>query len=184
MSTRTHVILCTEEGKPLGKTERTEAHAKGLLHLAFSIYLFRKNRTELLMQKRSTEKQLWGGIWANTCCSHPQGGDVREEAAKRLEEEFGFSHPLEEAGAFLYRAEDPGGKGIEHEYDILLVGDAASEIEPHPDPKEIAEWKWMNVHELEEEMQTHPKHFAPWLHRGLPQVLSTSSPSAPESPSS
>lgn len=185
MSKRKSVILCANNGKPIGTANILGAHTKGLLHLAFSAYLFRKDRKEILIQKRSRKKMLWPDVWANTCCSHPQSDtDLIKFAEKRLQEEFGFTHPLKEAGAFIYRSEDPAGRGIEHEYDILLIGDATEEIHPDPDPNEIAEWKWIAVDALQKDMQEHPESYAPWFHEGLKKVLnSPSSPQEQESPS-
>lgn len=43
----------------------------GLLHRAFSVFLFRPSDGRLLLQKRADEKITFPGMWTNTCCSHP-----------------------------------------------------------------------------------------------------------------
>ncbi len=167
------VILVDEDNKPLGTEELIKAHTgQGQLHRAFSVYVFRNNRTELLIQQRSMKKMLWPGIWANTCCSHPLEGESPVEAGtRRLREEFGFTVALTEGPNFVYRAEDPKGRGVEHEYDILLTGDADATVKPNPDPNEIADWKWVAVDDLMTDMKTNPLLYAPWFHLGLPMIL-------------
>jgi isopentenyl-diphosphate delta-isomerase len=162
------VILTDEQGNDLGEAGALAAHTgKGQLHLAFSVYIFRKNGTELLIQRRSNKKMLWPMIWANTCCSHPQRNESAAEAGmRRLGEEMGFTCPLREDSSFVYRAEDPGGRGVEHEYVTILIGNGG-DIEPKSNPEEVAEWKWITVEELFREFERHPNDFAPWLQKGL-----------------
>ncbi len=166
------LILTDEHGAPQGLGDYHLVHREGLLHQAFSIYVFRHAGRELLIQRRSGDKWLWPGVWANTCCSHPrEGEDLLTAAARRLEQECGFSCALRVVGSFTYRAEDPGGRGIEHEHDQLLVGEIEGPVTVRPDPREVAEWRWVEVEILRQEMARRPGEFAPWLHFGLPQVL-------------
>lgn len=43
---------------------------QGMLHRAFSVFLF-NSKGELLLQQRSDEKITFPSTWTNTCCSHP-----------------------------------------------------------------------------------------------------------------
>jgi isopentenyl-diphosphate delta-isomerase len=79
---------------------------------------------------------------------------------------MGFSCELAVGPAFVYRAEDPAGRGVEFEYDILLTGTA--EATPNPDPSEVAAWEWVDVDALALDLRARPERYAPWLHRGLP----------------
>lgn len=167
------VTLTDTSGAPLGEADLLEAHTNGgKLHLAFSVYVFNTDRTKFLLQKRSQKKMLWPGIWANTCCSHPFPNEKPIEAGmRRLNEELGITCVLSVGPAFTYRAEDPSGKGVEHEYVTTLIGtmDESSPVTPNPD--EVAEWKWISVKELQKEMAAHPDLFAPWFHLGLGKIV-------------
>ncbi len=166
------VILSDDNGQSKGSADLFEAHSgNGLLHLAFSVFVFRKQRTQTLIQRRAATKMLWAGVWANTCCSHPLEGEMAQEAGeRRLREELGFSVPLTPLCSFVYHAKDPYGKGVEYEYDTILVGDIEEDITINPDPREVQEWKWIDRRELEHDMCAHPDKYAPWLHIGLPKI--------------
>ena len=166
------VVLTDEEGHPRGTAGRLEAHTgRGLLHKAFSVFVFREGG-ELLIQQRSREKMLWPLYWANTCCSHPRvGEDLRAAAMRRLEEECGLSCDLEEAGCFVYRAEEPSGRGVEHEHDTVLVGWVGPDVLPRTDPAEVAAWRWVRPEALEREIAQEPGRFAPWFRRALEIAL-------------
>lgn len=166
-----HVVLCDAQGQPLGRGSIDAAHdAPGELHLAFSVYLFSPDGRSLLIQQRSRNKRLWPGVWANTCCSHPQWGeDAVLSARRRLQEELGIDAPLSLGPGFVYRAEEPAGRGVEHEFDILLHGTFAGT--PQPNPHEVADFRWVVIEELAASLRDQPQLYAPWLHFGLPRVL-------------
>jgi isopentenyl-diphosphate Delta-isomerase len=167
------VILCDETGRPLGSADLHAAHSgQGQLHLAFSVYVFRPDFRALLIQQRSSAKRLWPLIWANTCCSHLREGEYLLEAGqRRLREEMGLNCELSAGPEFAYRAEDPLGRGVEHEFDQILIG--TSSWDPSPDSDEVAAWQWIEFADLQCRMHEHPEQFAPWFHLGLPLLLST-----------
>jgi isopentenyl-diphosphate delta-isomerase len=166
------VILVNEKGEKTGTADLIQAHTgSGLLHRAFSVYVFRNSGQQILIQRRSEKKMLWPLIWANTCCSHPQEGEDAVTAGKRrLFEELGFSCSLATAASYVYRAEDPKKRGVEHEHVTLLVG-SVDDVLLHPNADEVAEHKWINVDDLQADMAKNPDDYAPWFHLGLPQVL-------------
>lgn len=169
------VTLVDESGRKTGETDLIDAHTgKGKLHKAFSVYVFNPDRTALLVQQRAAEKMLWPGIWANTCCSHPFENETpREAGERRLKEELGFTCALTEGPEFVYRAEDPGGKGVEHEHVTTLIGSADTKVVVTANPKEVVAYKWADLEAIDKEMQTHPDIYAPWFHLGLPKVLAS-----------
>lgn len=166
------VTLVDTHGNALGECPILEAHASpGKLHSAFSAYVFSTNRDQLLLQRRDMHK-LFGGMWANTCCSHPFENESAVDAGqRRVREELGITCELRNVGSLIYQANDPEHKGSEHELDVLLVGEIDPSTPVHADTKEVAEWKWMDVQKLQEDMTKHPEQYAPWFHLGLPRVL-------------
>ncbi len=168
------VTLTDESGNAIGSADILEAHTgEGALHRAFSVYVFDPKREIILIQKRSAEKMLWPMIWANTCCSHPFENESAVDAGRRrLGEELGFTCDLTEGSAFVYRAIEPDGRGIEHEHVTILTGIADPDIALAPNPKEVSEWKWIALAELAEDMKAHPLSYAPWFHLGLKHISS------------
>ncbi len=167
------VTLVNKQGDAIGTSEIIAAHTgEGKLHRAFSVYLFRHDGQEILIQQRSAVKMLWPLIWANTCCSHPLENEEPIVAGmRRLQEELGIACPLIVGPTFVYRALDPADRGVEHEHVTILTGDYDGEVQPNPE--EVAAWKWIGVEELKKDMQTHPDLYAPWFHRGLHLLLKT-----------
>ncbi len=161
------VILVDEQDRPTGTMEKMEVHQKAILHRAFSVFIF-NDKGEMLLQKRAGKKYHSGGLWTNTCCSHPQPGeDTMEAANKRLQEEMGFSTPLKKAFTFLYKA--PFENGLtEHEYDHVFIGNFTGLI--NPDPDEVEDYCYQSLEELKQSMQTQPGHFTEWFKIALPKL--------------
>ena len=86
---------------------------------------------------------------------------------RRLQEELGFSCPLKSVCSFIYRAEDPGKRGVEHEHVTVLLGLVDDTAKVTPNPEEVAEYEWMPVTVLKKEMRLDPQKFAPWFHLGM-----------------
>lgn len=154
------VILVNEHDEVQGLMEKMEAHQKGLLHRAFSVFVINENN-ELLLQQRAFSKYHSGGLWTNTCCSHPREKETAIAAAhRRLSEEMGFDCPLEKLTSFIYKAELDHGL-TEHEYDHVFVGRWAGI--PDPNPEEVASYKWMPVWAVKEDIIKHPEHYTVWF---------------------
>ena len=169
------VTLVNDIGIPKGTADLQEAHdGEGMLHQAISVYVFRNQRSEILIQRRSSEKRLWHGFLANTCCSHPyEKESPRDAGQRRLFEELGFTCSLRPVGTLLYHERDPFGQGVEYEHVILLIGDVDENPEIRPNPSEVSEYRWADLKELQWEMAMADAHerFAPWFLLGLPAVL-------------
>jgi isopentenyl-diphosphate delta-isomerase len=150
--------------------EKMEAHEKALLHRAFSVFVFNK-KGELLLQQRALHKYHSGGLWTNTCCSHPRKGEqVIQSAHRRLMEEMGFDCELELKHKFIYKA--PFTNGLtEHELDYIFTGEY--EVAPNPNPDEVASFRWIEMAQLQKEIEEHPENFTVWFRIILDQYLHT-----------
>lgn len=154
------LILVDLDDRETGRGEKMEVHRRGLLHRAFSIFLFDRDR--LLIQQRQAGKYHSAGLWANTCCSHPHAGQTLQEAvSQRLLQECGIAGvPLREAGSFVYRAVFPNGLS-EYEVDHVFVGEYAGAFTADPD--EIADLRYVPLAELKQDMLVNPEKYAPWF---------------------
>lgn len=154
------VILVDRKDKPIGTMEKMEAHSKGLLHRAFSIFVFNSGN-ELMLQRRALGKYHSPGLWSNTCCSHPRPGeDIVEAGHRRLVEEMGFDCDLNEVFSFIYHADVDKGM-IEHEFDHVLLGKYNDA--PEINREEVEEWKWINISDLSEDIVQNPGNYTVWF---------------------
>ena len=154
------VILVDREDSPIGTMPKMEAHEKAVLHRAFSVFILNKNG-ELMLQQRALHKYHSPALWTNTCCSHQREGEHNLEAGtRRLEEEMGFSVPLEELFSFIYKA--PFDNGLtEHELDHVMIG--YFEGTPRINPEEVAYWKWMSLTAIANDIVLHPETYTVWF---------------------
>lgn len=164
------VVLVDQQGRALGLQEKMQAHRDGSLHLAFSVLLYRETTQgiEFLMQQRALGKYHSGGLWTNTCCSHPRQGETLEQAGlRRLTEEMGIVglESLDDIASFVYRAE-LDNQLIEHELDHVLIANGA-ELVIIPNPEEVASYRWWSKADLELRVVDTPELFTAWC----PQVL-------------
>ena len=158
------VILVNEADVQLGLMDKLKAHQQGLLHRAFSLYLFNESG-QLLIQRRSLDKYHCPGIWANTCCSHPRNGEkVPDAAVRRLHEELGIRlgyENLKEASSFIYQIRLENDL-IEHEYLHVLVAQVPDDTSTNADSSEVMETRWISLEDLKEEVVTSPEKYAKW----------------------
>ena len=146
----------------LTPVEKLEAHQRGLKHKAVSVFVIRG--TEVLMQQRAMGKYHTPGLWANTCCTHPDWDEAPSVcAARRLKEELGVTGvPLEHRHHLEYRA-DVGGGLVEHEVGEVYLGRVHNDISVVPNPDEVMDYKWMDYHDLMALVARHPSRFTPWV---------------------
>ncbi len=162
-----HVILVDERDNPIGTMEKMEAHEKGLLHRAFSVFIFNE-RGEMLIHQRAEEKYHSGGLWTNACCSHPREGETTEEAARRrLMEEMGFDCDVQEQFDFIYRADLDQGL-TEHELDHVFFG-TFNGI-PQVNPDEVMAWKYIPLTALHHDVQSNPERYTEWFKIALKKI--------------
>ena len=154
------VILVNEDDVPVGTMEKLEAHQKGALHRAFSIFLFNNNK-ELLLQKRASDKYHSSNLWTNTCCSHPAPGEhLKASAQKRLMEEMGITTSLQSLFSFTYKTKFGNGL-IEHELDHVLIG--TFNTTPLPNPTEVDDWRYSSLEEISADIQANPNDYTFWF---------------------
>jgi isopentenyl-diphosphate delta-isomerase len=154
------VILVNSNDEPIGLMPKMEAHEKAVLHRAFSVFVV-NDKNELMLQQRAIEKYHSPGLWTNTCCSHQRDGEGNIEAGlRRLDEEMGFTTPLEYLFNFIYKA--PFDNGLtEHELDHVMLG--RYEGNPVINPEEVASWKWMNIEEINSDLKNNPDSYTVWF---------------------
>tara|TARA_B110000459_G_scaffold202167_1_gene254584 strand:+ start:6787 stop:7338 length:552 start_codon:yes stop_codon:yes gene_type:complete len=159
------VILVNELDEAIGSAEKLAAHEQGLLHRAFSVFVF-NHRKELLLQQRSITKYHCGGLWTNSCCSHPSPQETTIIAAKkRLKYEIGVISDISYAGVFTYKAEFSNGL-TENEIDHVYIATEFNK-DPKLNSEEAQSYKWVSIPELQEQITRKPELFTPWLQQSL-----------------
>ncbi|WP_326982956.1 isopentenyl-diphosphate Delta-isomerase [Chryseobacterium sp. MYb264] len=154
------VVLVNPQDSVLGVMEKQQAHINGLLHRAFSIFLFNE-RGEMLLQQRADEKYHSPLKWTNAVCSHPRNGETYLDAAnRRLKEELGIETELSEKFHFIYKT-DVGGGLWEHELDHVFTGNFNAEF--NLNKNEVAAVRYISFEDLDKELTENPDNFTEWF---------------------
>ncbi|MBD41797.1 MAG: isopentenyl-diphosphate delta-isomerase [Flavobacteriaceae bacterium] len=154
------VVLVDRKNTEIGTEDKLEAHKKGLLHRAFSIFIF-NDKNEILLQQRSDTKYHSACLWSNTCCSHPYNDKtVSEYAKQRLVQEMGIKTNLKEIFSFIYRTSFRNGL-VEYEYDHVFFG--KYNYDPILNKQEAADFRWINFKQLQLDIEENPAKFTFWL---------------------
>lgn len=154
------VILVDELDNEIGTIEKMEAHQLGVLHRAFSVFIFDKEG-RMLLQQRALHKYHSGGLWTNACCSHPRPGEKTDSAAKRrLKEEMGIEADLEPMFNFTYEARFENGL-IEHEFDHVFFGQYNGELLPNK--QEVMNTKLAAIEDISKQIREEPGKFTAWF---------------------
>lgn len=154
------VILVDESDQEIGQMEKFAAHFEGQLHRAFSVFIFNGDG-EILMQKRNINKYHSGGLWSNTCCSHPRPGEKTELAAsRRLYEEMGMKCILFKAFSFIYKSELDNNL-TEHELDHVYFG--YSNNPPSLNLEEAEDFEYVKPEVLQGNIKKNPELYTSWL---------------------
>ncbi|MBX9781850.1 MAG: isopentenyl-diphosphate Delta-isomerase [Chitinophagaceae bacterium] len=159
------VILVNEQDEPIGVMEKMEAHEKAVLHRAFSVFIFNKNRL-MLLQQRALSKYHSPGLWTNACCSHPHPGEETKAAAeRRMNEELGFVTSIEKAFDFTYKASFDNGL-TEYEFDHVFVGTYDGEM--NLNKEEVSDITFKTMTEIQSDLETIPHHYTEWFKIAFP----------------
>ena len=164
---RTEVILVDENDIEVGLMEKMEAHQKGLLHRAISVFIFNK-KGEMLIQQRAANKYHSGGLWSNACCSHPAPNESTFDAAhRRLKEEMGFDTSLQFAFSFVYKTVFDNGIA-EYEFDHVFAGTYEGEIKP--DPQEVKDYCYVKMDAIKDGLTQHQQKYSSWFAIAFPKI--------------
>lgn len=149
-------------GETLTPVDKLDVHRKGLRHKAVSVFVLDGDR--VLIQRRAAGKYHSAGLWANSCCTHPHWDEPPEHCAlRRLREELGITGLFPaHADRLEYRA-DVGNGMIEHEVVDIYIAYARPGMTVTPDPAEVSDVRWIDLHDLAAEVQRHPERFSKWL---------------------
>ena len=155
------LVLVDGEDNETGHMTKAECHdGAGVLHRAFSVFLFNQHG-EILLQQRGADKRLWPMYWSNSCCSHPRKGESLELATeRRLQDELNVSATLEFVYKFAYQASF-GELGSENELCSVYLGRLAGE--PKANATEIEATRFITAGDLSDELAANPNNFTPWL---------------------
>jgi isopentenyl-diphosphate delta-isomerase len=166
-------LICVDIfDREIGQCTKLAAHQKGILHRAFSVFLIDPKGQRMLLQQRAGNKYHSGGLWANTCCSHPRPGEETQQAAqRRLLEETGIECSIQELFSFIYRQTYADGLS-EYECDHVFLGFYDGDQQDwRPDAAEIQAMAWFDLEQLAEALRETPEQFAAWFIIAAPQVL-------------
>ena len=161
------VILVNEKDEASGVMGKLQAHEKGLLHRAFSVFVFNA-KGEMLLQQRALNKYHSGGLWTNACCSHPEPGeDTTTAAERRLKEEMGFETKIEKVFDFVYKATFENGL-TEYEFDHVYTGEYDGKIDFAKE--EVMDYCFKKMNEISESMQQNPMRYTAWFRLAFPKI--------------
>ena len=163
-----YLILTDEKDQFVGMMEKMLVHKLGLLHRAFSIFIF-NTKGEMLLQQRANDKYHSAGLWSNACCSHPRYEEKLPDAVeRRLWEEMGMQADTNFAFSFTYKITFDNGL-TEHEYDHVYFG--ITDDLPIPNKSEVSNWKYMNLSDLKYDVEQHPGKYSEWMRLCLPELM-------------
>jgi isopentenyl-diphosphate Delta-isomerase len=161
------VILVDENDVQTGIMDKMEAHQKALLHRAISVFIF-NTKGEWLLQRRALSKYHSGGLWTNTCCSHPFPGESNIDAAiRRLKEEMGLKGTLKELFSFTYKEQLDHGLA-ENEFDHVFYG--IIDEQPLLNYEEVMEWKYVRYFNLYKDINDNPDNYTVWFKKIFERV--------------
>lgn len=165
---REEVILVDELDNAIGVMEKLEAHEKGLLHRAFSVFIFNP-QGQLLLQQRALKKYHSAGLWTNTCCSHPRPNEDSLAAAnRRLMEEMGLECELEHKTQFTYKTNFDNGL-TEHEFDHVFFG--TTTVNPIINKDEVESFVWVEIDKLKMDIDLNPDKYTSWFKIALEKLF-------------
>jgi isopentenyl-diphosphate delta-isomerase len=161
------LVLVDEQDQAIGVMEKMEVHRKALLHRAFSVFLFNA-KGEMLLQRRAIKKYHSGGLWTNTCCSHPYPDETPQAAGKRrVREELGFEAEVSPVFSFIYKAE-LDNELTEYEFDHVLIGQYDGAV--HPNEDEVGDYCYKTMDDLRASLESHPLKYTAWFRIAFPML--------------
>ncbi|MFK7889905.1 MAG: isopentenyl-diphosphate Delta-isomerase [Granulosicoccus sp.] len=161
--TEREVITAIDDNGDLYPIGKWDAHVRNVPHLAVSVFVFNNGR--LLLQQRADCKYHSGGLWANTCCSHPRWNEsLLDCARRRLYEEVGCRDlTLTPFGTINYKAK-VGGKLYENESAHCFVAYVQDDALPTLfNRDEVQDVRWQDLEELRADTLSRPEIYTKWI---------------------
>lgn len=163
-----YVVLVDSNDNELGTMEKMEAHEKGVLHRAFSLFII-NDKGEMLIHQRALSKYHSPGLWTNACCSHPRKDeDLRSAVVRRAQEELGIDVEPDYLFNFTYKAGFSNGL-TEHEFDHVFVAKYSADFEFNED--EVHAYKYVDLKTLLKDVTMNPSDYTPWFIIALPKFV-------------
>jgi isopentenyl-diphosphate delta-isomerase len=154
------IAIVNPNDKIIGYSDKLDVHLQGIMHRAFSIFVF-NNKGELMLQRRALEKYHSPGLWTNTCCSHlPMDMKMEDAVHIRLKEEMGFDTDLQYVTKFHYNIKFENGL-TENEIDHIFIG--FYNDNPKPNSEEVVDYKWITLNDLIVSIEEDPNNYTYWL---------------------
>lgn len=172
------LILVNEQDQEIGHSPKADCHDHdGLLHRAFSVFVF-NSRGEVLLQQRAAGKRLWPLYWSNSCCSHPRRGESMLQALqRRLQQELRISCSADYLFKFQYHAHfESQGKRLGSERELCSVYAGLSDDPVRANATEVKDCRFVAPEALDRELAEHPERFTPWFKLEWPRVRDSWSP--------
>ncbi|MFV0333672.1 MAG: isopentenyl-diphosphate delta-isomerase [Tropicimonas sp.] len=146
----------------LRPVDKMKVHREGLRHKAVSVFV--TDGQNVLLQRRAHDKYHSGGLWTNTCCTHPHWQEMAADCAvRRLDEELGITGLWPAHRDRLEYRADVGGGMVEHEVVDVFLAMSQRKMMVHPNPEEVAQVEWVGFYDLTAEIRRRPERFTPWL---------------------
>ncbi|MGV6810891.1 MAG: isopentenyl-diphosphate Delta-isomerase [Brevirhabdus sp.] len=155
------LIPAWEQGtlKPIDKLR---VHRDGLRHKAVSVFVM--DGTRVLIQQRAMSKYHTPGLWANTCCTHPNWGESPIDCAvRRLDDELGIKGLYPVYRDTVEYCADVGNGMIENEIVDVFLAEATQTLPVDMNPVEVMAVRWVDFYELSADVARHPERYTPWL---------------------
>jgi len=142
--------------------EKLEAHRRAIQHLAVSVFVF--SGDQLLLQRRASGKYHCGGLWANSCCSHPYWNEPIDVAAeRRLSEELGLDLALIPGAVIDYSASVSDGLWENERVQVFYTHVDRQHLALSADPDEVSEVRWASLDAIRADMAVNAAAYAPWF---------------------
>ena len=164
-----YLDVCDEKGQPTGAiVSRNKAHRDGIRHRTAHVWVIReeKGRIQILLQKRSANKESFPGMYDTSSAGHiPAGCEPLDSALRELREELGIEAgegQLCYIGAICnrYEAQFRGKIFRDNEYcSVYLYREPLDAESLHLQAEEVERVDWFDLEQVREEIEHSRERF-------------------------
>ena len=164
-----YLDVVDENGVPTGETvSRDTAHREGILHRTAHVWVIRPSEKgfDILLQKRSMEKDSFPGLYDTSSAGHiPAGDEPVPSALRELGEELGLKAQPEQlhyAGSFRIRYEKEFHGRLFRDNEVTWVYVYSEPVEISSlalQESEVDEVRWFDLDEVWNEIQHSRERF-------------------------